>query len=69
MADKYTKLRWTVDEHKGRSAYGRIAVVVRGTGHLINHKTVERLMAPLPLKSLVRMKKYLAYKGELSRPA
>jgi putative transposase len=42
---------------------------LRQLGHTINHKTVQRLMGELGLKSLVRIKKYQSYKGETGRTA
>jgi putative transposase len=72
-ADKYADLkaliRSTFDQHKGRYGYRRITVAVRNAGHRVNHKTVQRLMAQLGLKSLVRVKKYRAYKGEVGKAA
>lgn len=72
-ADKYADLKamicTTFDEHQGRYGYRRIALAVRGAGHRINHKTVQRLMAELQLKSRVRVKKYRAYKGEVGQAA
>jgi putative transposase len=50
--------------HKGRYGYRRIWAEVRNLGHVVNHKTVQRLMGELGLKSLVRPKKYQSYKGE-----
>ncbi len=55
--------------HKGRFGYRRICLALRNNGHSINHKTVHSLMKELGLKSLVRAKKYVAYKGELGRIA
>ncbi|MGF6401594.1 transposase InsO family protein [Pseudomonas frederiksbergensis] len=72
-ADKYAdlkaRIRSTFDDHKGRYGYRRITTAVRNAGHLVNHKTVQRLMAQLQLKSLVREKKYRAYKGEVGQAA
>ncbi|MGF6284106.1 putative transposase [Pseudomonas silensiensis] len=72
-ADKYADLKAkicaTFDEHKGRYGYRRITLAMRGAGHLINHKTVQRLMVELQLKSRVRVKKYRAYKGEVGLAA
>ncbi|UQA52747.1 IS3 family transposase [Vibrio sp. ED002] len=36
---------------------------------MLNHKTVQRLMAQLNLKSTVRIKKYRSYRGESGRTA
>jgi putative transposase len=55
--------------HKGRYGYRRITLVIRKTGTLVNHKTVQRQMALLGLKSLVRPKKYRSYKGEVGQAA
>ncbi|KIP65157.1 hypothetical protein SN10_26130, partial [Vibrio harveyi] len=38
-------------------------------GFMLNHKTVQRLMAQLNLKSTVRIKKYRSYRGEFGRTA
>ncbi len=38
-------------------------------GHKINHKKVQRIMKELGLKSLVRMKKYRSYKGQVGKIA
>ena len=66
--DKYAVLKSRIcsifDEHKGRYGYRRITAAVRRAGHLVNHKTVQRLMGELQLKSRVRIKKYRAYRGE-----
>lgn len=56
-------------EHKGRYGYRRITLEIRNQGYLINHKTVQRLMKELGLKSLVRMKKYQSYKGNVGKIA
>lgn len=72
-ADKYAdlkaKIRTIFDEHKGRYGYRRITLAVRDAGHRVNHKTVQRLMTELQIKSLVRVKKYRAYKGEAGQAA
>lgn len=56
-------------EHKGRYGYRRIHLALRKQGVRLNHKTVQRLMAQLGLKSTVRPKKYRSYKGEVGRTA
>jgi putative transposase len=55
--------------HRGRYGYRRITQALRNLGHCVNHKTVQRLMGELGLKSLVRPKKYKSYKGEVGRTA
>jgi putative transposase len=56
-------------DHKRRYGYRRITLELRNQGFLINHKTVQRLMKELGLKSLVRMKKYRSYKGNVGKIA
>ena len=66
--DKYASLKSSIravyERHKGRYGYRRITAQLRMTGQAVNHKTVQRLMNNLGLKSLVRPKKYRAYRGE-----
>lgn len=73
VSDKYEHLKRLIktsfDRHKGRYGYRRIWAELRQAGHVINHKTVQRLMGDLGLKSLVRPKKYQSYKGEAGRVA
>ena len=56
-------------ENKGRYGYRRITLVLKGRGHRINHKTVQRLMKELGLVCRVRMKRYRSYKGEVGKIA
>lgn len=71
--DKYGERKATIktifERHRGRYGYRRITAVVRQSGHLVNHKVVQRLMGVLGLKSLVRPKKYRAFKGEVGQTA
>lgn len=73
LADKYADLRVRIraifDRHRGRYGYRRITAVIRREGTTVNHKTVQRLMGDLGLKSYVRVKKYRAYHGEVGRAA
>ncbi|WP_155768733.1 IS3 family transposase [Burkholderia diffusa] len=68
-ADLKVKIRSVYDHHKGRYGYRRITTVIRQAGHAINHKTVQRLMGQLQLKSLVRPKRYRSWRGEVGRVA
>ena len=72
-ADKYAevklKLRELFHQHKGRYGYRRLTLVLRQLGHRLNHKTVQRLLEQLGLKSLVRPKKYRSFKGEVGQAA
>ena len=56
-------------EHKGSYGYRRINLELRNCGYQINHKTVQRLIKELGLKSLVRIKKYCSYKGNVGKIA
>lgn len=71
--DKYAGLKAKIGavyaRHQGRYGYRRITSVLRQAGELINHKTVQRLMQVLGLRSLVRAKKYRSYRGVAGRTA
>jgi putative transposase len=73
VADKYADLKARIktifDRHKGRYGYRRITATIRQEGLAVNHKTIQRLMVDLRLKSCVRVKKYRAYKGEVGKIA
>lgn len=56
-------------EHKGRYGYRRIYLALRNEGVMLNHKTVQRLMGQLNLKSTVRPKKYRSYRGDVGKAA
>ena len=51
--------------HKGRYGYRRIGLALKRLGVWLNHKTVQKLMHQLKLKSIVRPKKYKSYKGHI----
>lgn len=63
-ADLKASIRAVYERHKGRYGYRRITFQLRQAGQAVNHKTVQRLMNELGLKSLVRPKKYRSYRGE-----
>jgi transposase InsO family protein len=71
--DKDIEIKLKINEiyhkHKGRYGYRRITLELRNEGILINHKEVQRLMGVLGLKSMVRMKKYKSYKGDVGKIA
>jgi putative transposase len=73
QGDKYLQLKDTIktvfERHKGRYGYRRITAAVRQLGNGANHKTVQRLMGMLGLKSLVRPKKYRSFKGDVGQAA
>jgi transposase InsO family protein len=61
--DIKAKIELIFCEHQGRYGYRRISLALRNAGHYLNHKTVQRLMGELGLKSTVRPKRYKSYKG------
>lgn len=71
--DKYAEekeiIRSIFHEHKGRYGYRRVTSEMRNRGHILNHKTVQRLMMRMGLKSQIRKVRYRSYKGEVGRTA
>lgn len=71
--DKYYEVKEVIKEvfheHLGRFGYRRITLELPKKGFKLNHKTVRRLMNEMGLKSLVRMKKYRSYRGEVGKTA
>ena len=71
--DKYALENETIKsifhEHKGRYGYRRVTAEMRNRGFRINHKTVQRLMINMCLKSQIRKVRYRSYKGEVGRIA
>jgi putative transposase len=71
--DKYADIKRQIRDiyfyHKGRYGYRRITFILKKQGNKINHKTVQRLMAELSLKALIRVKKYRSWKGEIGKIA
>ena len=73
VVDKYAttkdQIKAIYDLHKGRHGYRRSTATLRGQGSAINHKTVQRFMEELKRKSLVRLKKYRSYRGQVGKIA
>ena len=73
VADKHQQLKATIkavfERHQGRYGYRRVTAELCQLGERVNHKTVQRLMGMLNLKSLVRPKKYKSYKGGVGQMA
>ena len=71
--DKYQAERTRISEifsqHHKRYGYRRICAQLRNEGFVINHKTVQRLMREMHLKSVVRKVRYRSYKGDVGRVA
>ena len=55
--------------HRGRYGYRRVHLELRNQHQHLNHKTVQRLMGQLGLKSTVRPKRYQSYKGGIGKAA
>ena len=72
-ADSYSVERERIGEifaqHRKRYGYRRVCQQLRSEGYLINHKTVQRLMQEMHLKSVVRKVRYRSYKGDVGRVA
>ena len=72
-SDKYQAERKRISEifaqHHKRYGYRRVCIQLRNEGYTINHKTVQKLMQEMHLKSVVRRVKYRSYKGEVGRIA
>jgi putative transposase len=73
LPDKYQEIKALIraiyQRHKGRYGYRRITDELNKNKIIINHKTVLRLMKILGLKSVIRVKKYRSYKGQLGKIA
>jgi transposase InsO family protein len=71
--DKYSEVKEQITliniENRGRYGYRRITLELRTRGHVVNHKTVQKLMKELGILCRVRMKKYRSYKGEIGKVA
>jgi len=72
-SDKHVELRARTREifmhHRGRYGYRRITAELRRQGLCVNHKTVQKLMGGMQLKSLVRPKRYKAFEGAVAEAA
>ncbi len=73
MSDRHdelkAKIRAVYGQHRGWYGYRRITAAIRRDGRLVNHKTVQRLMSEMGMKSRVRPKKFRSYRGELGEAA
>lgn len=73
IPDKYQEEKKLIHkiykENQGRYGYRRITLEMRNQGHLINHKTVLKLMNECGLKCVVRKKKYYSYNGTIGKIA
>lgn len=64
-----TKIRTVYAEHRGLYGYRRVTAAIRRDGRLVNHKTIQRLMSEMGIKSRVRAKKFRSYRRELGEAA
>jgi putative transposase len=55
--------------HQGRYGYRRVHLELRNQHQYFNHKTVQKLMGQLGLKSTVRPKRYQSYRGSVGKAA
>lgn len=55
--------------HRGHYGYRRVLLGLRNQHQYLNHKTVQKLMGQLGLKSTVRPKRYQSYKGSVGKVA
>nr|WP_124035952.1 IS3 family transposase [Klebsiella pneumoniae] len=73
QGDRYAGLKENIRKiyhyHKGRYGYRRITLALRKQGLRINHKTVQRLMAELSLRSVIRAKNISCRKGRTGEAA
>ncbi|RST46366.1 IS3 family transposase, partial [Variovorax sp. MHTC-1] len=67
--DLKIKIREIFDRHRGRYGYRRVTAELKRTGWAVNHKTVQKLMIAMQLKSLVRPKRYQAFAGAVCETA
>lgn len=73
IANKYAieedEIKKIFHKHKGRYGYRRVTAEMHNRGYAINHKTVQKLMERLGLKSQIRKVRYRSYKGEVGKIA
>lgn len=67
--DVRAKIREIFKKHRQRYGYRRITDVLRNDGTLVNHKTVQKLMAQMGLKAKKKKPCYRSYKGEVGKIA
>lgn len=71
--DGYNEARTAIREiygrHRGRYGYRRITAQLRNDGMLLNHKTVQKLMAEMDLYGTRKRARYKSYKGEIGTVA
>lgn len=68
-ADAKQRIGEIYHQHQGRYGYRRIQLALGNIGCRLNHKTVQKLMRQMGLKSIVRPKRYKSYKGTVGKVA
>jgi len=72
-ADRYANekelIKQIFHEHKGRYGYRCVTAEMHNRGFMLNHKTIQKLMGDLGLKSKIRWVRYRSYKGEVGKIA
>ena len=68
-SDLKARIRDIFKRHRGRYGYRRVTAELNRQGLGINHKTVQKLMVAMQLKSLVRPKRYKAFDGAVCETA
>jgi transposase InsO family protein len=67
--DAKMQIKTIFHTHKGRYGYRRVQTVLSSQSYYLNHKTVQKLMTQLGIKSTVRPKRYQSYKGAIGKVA
>lgn len=67
--DAKMQIKTVFHTHKGRYGYRRVQTVLSSQSYYLNHKTVQKLMTQLGIKSTVRPKRYQSYKGAIGKVA
>ena len=71
--DKYSLLRKEIvrvfNKNNGRYGYRRVCLQLRREGHMVNHKTVAKLMSEMGLCAKRKKQRYHSYVGEVGRIA
>ena len=67
--DTKMQIKTIFHTHKGRYGYRRVKTALGSQSCYLNHKTVQKLMTQLGIKSTVRPKRYQSYKGAIGKVA
>ena len=62
-------IRTVYETNSGRYGYRRVCAALRNDGTVVNHKTVQKLMAQMGLKARRRKRHYHSYKGQVGKVA